>query len=155
VTKFTYLPREGDPQDTEVMRAKFPGGQAVEVDEGTEIGMQLAAKLRENAWFHEGDDAPVSKLSESKKALAAEKRDQARQLWTEAYDLDPEGTEADRTPPEHVHNQQNEVSLDQLSSRPGKTAENDAGASEGGAAFGAEGTGEGKAVVQGDVPPGA
>jgi hypothetical protein len=155
MTKFTYLPREGDPDSTTVMRTVFDHGAPVEIDETTEIGAALANKLRGNPWFHEGEDAPPSKLSEAKRKAAADKRDMARQLWSEAYDLDPEGTEADHTPPEHVLQQQ-EVSRGQLNSRPvpeGEGTDSEpqhAGLAAVDRAAGAEGPKD----VQGHVPSG-
>jgi hypothetical protein len=55
MAKFSYAPREGDPESTTVMRVDFPAGTAVDVDENTEMGAALAAKLRQNPWFEEGD----------------------------------------------------------------------------------------------------
>lgn len=110
MAKFTYLPRFGDPQDTSVMGVVFPGSVAVEVDEETVMGAALATKLRTNAWFHEGDDAPVAELTTEAVTAAKGFRDQARALWLEAWKLDKAGTEADEAPPQYVIDLAKEVS---------------------------------------------
>jgi hypothetical protein len=102
VAKFTYIPRFGDPENTSVMGVAFPGAEAVEVDETTEMGAALANKLRANGWFHEGDNAPQAPLTADAIATAKSFRDQARNLWLEAWKLDKAGTEADETPPQYV-----------------------------------------------------
>jgi hypothetical protein len=50
---FIYKPREGDPNDTEVMRVAFHAGAEVTIDETTEPGARLAHQLRANPWFVE------------------------------------------------------------------------------------------------------
>lgn len=103
MAKFTYIARFGDPVETTVMGVVFDNGVAVDVDETREMGAALANKLRTNGWFHEGEDPPPpSPLTADEVATAKGFRDQARALWLEAYRLDPEGTEADVSPPQYA-----------------------------------------------------
>lgn len=122
MVKFTYIPRDGDPLNTVMMRVLFEGGKPVEIDETSEIGNILVHKLRNNPWFHEGDDPP--RVVEESAKKAADLREQARQLWAQAHALDPEGTANDRTPPKYV------VSLKQRK-LPTKDGEYGAGQAEG------------------------